>query len=340
MALNENYTIQKSIPLLSELRNSKLSLFELKLIEVYLSKIDSHKPQKRTVIFSKAELQNVFGKMLDVPNLRKSLATIRDLKVSEILINGTLNTERVINLFEMSELTYNENDVQEITLTCSESAMRYIFDIEELRYLRYKLRNVVQLTSKYSYHLFLYLIQNKFKTTWNVSVTELIDLLKSPYDDYTNFNKHILKPCVKEINSKTNLKCDYTTIRRGLDRATKEIIFVINSWGELEKVLGEIDEPQAIEITKTIEQETDQDERTSFFSECFDNTFNTLQVQLLMSSVNPACIIRTNYGTDIDKYNYLSRMYKRLRVEEQDKQISNRFKYFLSMIENDRGCEV
>ena len=42
------------------------------------------------------------------------------------------------------------------------------------------------------------------------------------------------------------------------------------------------------------------------------------------------------YGPDIAKYNYLDRMYKRLLIEEKERDIKNRFKYFVSMVKNDK----
>ena len=57
MVLDENYVIQKSMPLLQELRHRNLTVFELKLIEIYLSRINSHNPDSRTVIFEKNELK-------------------------------------------------------------------------------------------------------------------------------------------------------------------------------------------------------------------------------------------------------------------------------------------
>lgn len=354
MSLSEEFMIQKSMPLLSELRNSKLTILELKLIEVYLSKINSHRPDKRTVTFTKTELQELFGKTLDLKNLKKSLETVSKLQVSEILVNGTLNTERVINLFEMSDLSYNDSDIQEIKLTCSDAAMKYIFNIEELHYLRYKLRNVAYLTSKYSYQLFLYLLENKFKSTWTIPVMELISLFNAPYDDYTAFNKYILKPCCKEINKKTNLNFEYTNIRRGLDRATKDIVFNIVSWGDLPQVL--LEQAQEQEESKQIttenpsmntqqpvidsdepkeEEQEEIPEHIAFLCESVDNSFTTLQMKLILATISNMDIPPSQFGREIAQFDYLHKKYLQLQITEQQTTIKNRFSYFLKMIEND-----
>ena len=103
MVLDENYVIQKSMPLLQELRHRNLTVFELKLIEIYLSRINSHNPDSRTVIFEKNELKKIFGTSFRTDILRQSLEHIQHLQVSEIAEDGTLITERTTNLFDYSE---------------------------------------------------------------------------------------------------------------------------------------------------------------------------------------------------------------------------------------------
>ena len=51
-------TVQKSIPLFS-LWRSDMTLAEFKILDAYLSRIDSHIPEKRTVIFTKGELEQL-----------------------------------------------------------------------------------------------------------------------------------------------------------------------------------------------------------------------------------------------------------------------------------------
>ena len=52
--LSKDYIVSKSRPLLS-LSKSELSLYELKVLDTYLSRINSHNPDERTVIFDKGE---------------------------------------------------------------------------------------------------------------------------------------------------------------------------------------------------------------------------------------------------------------------------------------------
>lgn len=332
--LSENHIVQKSIPLLDELRHQNLKMFELKLIEVYLSRINSHKPESRTVIFEKDELKQIFGTTFHIDNLRQSLNVIRHLEVSELSEDGTRITEKTTNLFDYSEIVHDKNGVAFIKLECSQRAMQYIFFLEDIGYLRYKLRNVIHLQSKYSYSLFLYLVQNKFKQSWRVSMADLIEILKTPYETYTEINKLILKPVLTEINSKTSLQYKYYPIKKG--RITTEIEFEILDWGEIQKIAEEIEQEQP-ELLMLDEPEEHGGLDISFIAESCDNSFTDEQIKALIPVINKDKLSEEDrqYGLNIAIYNYLSKKYRLFVVKEQDTVVHNRFKYFYAMIEGD-----
>lgn len=336
MELDENHVIQKSMPLLQELRHRNLTMFELKLIEVYLSRINSHRPESRTVLFEKNELKKIFGTSFRTDILRESLQHIQSLQVSEIAADGTRTTEKTTNLFDYSELVYDVGGVACIKLECSQRAMQYIFFLEDIGYLRYKLRNVVHLNSKYSYTLFLYLLQHKFQKAWRISIPKLIDILKPPYDNYTEINKAILKPVLAEINEKTSLKYTYSPIKKG--RTVFEIEFEIIDWGEIQKIAEEIEQEQP-ELLMIDEPEVHSGLDLEFIGESCDNSFTAQQISALVSVIdkdNLSDADKKQYGLNIAIYNYLSRKYRLFVALEQDTVIYNRFKYFYSMIEGDK----
>ena len=56
----DKLTVQKSLPLFA-LWQSDLTLSEFKILDTYLSRIDSHKPDKRAVMLEKGELEAILG---------------------------------------------------------------------------------------------------------------------------------------------------------------------------------------------------------------------------------------------------------------------------------------
>ena len=130
------------------------------------------------------------------------------------------NGFKKIVLFEMAsaDKDLDTDEWTTVTLMCTESAMEYVFNVEELGYFKYKLHNVIKLKSRYSYFLFLYLVQNQFRQAWDISLEELKDILNanSPtYSEFYRFNSLILSKAYKEINSKTDLKFEYQKINSG-----------------------------------------------------------------------------------------------------------------------------
>ena len=119
---------------------------------------------------------------------------------------------RLISLFEQAECEQDENGLWQVDLTCTATAMKYIFNIENIGYLRYKLRSITSLRSRYAYILYLYLEKNRFRQSWEVDVDKLRQILccsEETYKEYKRFNDLILKKCFKEIHEKTECRYSY-----------------------------------------------------------------------------------------------------------------------------------
>jgi len=226
--LNGNNIVQKSTPLQS-LWKSSLGLGEFKVLDTYLSRIDSHHPERRTVKFSKEEFERLLGITEVKP---AALKKYTDHLCQQIVELETPKRNKQgyhrITLFCEVEVDTDEDGQWYVLLSCSPQAMEYVFNIEHIGYLRYHLKNVLQLKSRYSYVMFVYLLKRcKLNDTLKVTIEELKKLLGCSedklYEDYKYFNQRILKKCHEEINEKTTLKYDYEPIRVG--RKVKEIKF-------------------------------------------------------------------------------------------------------------------
>ncbi len=223
----DNLLIQKSNPLLS-LSETGLTLAEFKILDAYLGRINSHDPEKRFVRLEKGEIERLLGvSQIKSDDLEKRIdnlfqtVTIRDKNKSKGFCK--------IALFEKAECYRDEDGLWLVDLGASPSAMEYIFNPERLGYLRYNLRNVVKLTSRYSYVLFLYLEQNRhMHLSWDVPLDELKALLRCTADTYSQFyrfNDLVLKKCTEELNDKTDCKFTYEPIKRG--RTVKAVRFTL-----------------------------------------------------------------------------------------------------------------
>lgn len=208
--------VQKSIPLFS-LWQSDMSLSEFKILDTYLSRINSHDPEKRTVVFTKGELEQLLGvKKINKPQLAarlKGLGRFVDVE------DGNTKKIHQIALFEEAYGEMDENGIWTVKLTCTAKAMKYIFNVEKLGYLRYKLHSIVCLKSRYAYVLFLYLEHNRFRKSWEVDVDMLRQFLNCDQDEsyaaFKVFNDRILKRCQKELLEKTECRFTYEPVKTG-----------------------------------------------------------------------------------------------------------------------------
>lgn len=236
---NEKLLIQKSNPLLT-LSETALTLPELKILDAYLARINSREPEKRRITFEKGELENLLG---ITRILKKDLSDRIDNLFQTVTIQDDRfpNKFKKIALFESAECMQDENGLWQINLMCTNSAMEYIFNIENLGYLKYRLKNVVNLTSRYSYVLYLFLEDKFYIKKWQVSLDELKKMLNcnaERYKEFKFFNSEILKKCKKEINEKTTINFEYVPIKKG--RKVVAIEFKIKRVSEKIETAAEI----------------------------------------------------------------------------------------------------
>ena len=104
---------------------------------------------------------------------------------------------RLVTLFEEAVAEQDDYGLWQVKLECTQKAMKYFFNIENLGYLRYKLRCITSLTSRYTYIMFIYLEANRFRKSWDVPLDELKQILdcdkEETYKAFKRFNDLILK---------------------------------------------------------------------------------------------------------------------------------------------------
>ena len=319
----EKAYIEKARPLQS-LSETDLTLPELKILDAYLARINSHDPDKRTVKLEKGELERYLGvSRILKDDLNKRLRHL--FQVIEVKDENKRKGFKLINLFEEADAEQDENGLWQVTLTCTPSAREYAFNIDNIGYLRYRLKNVIYLTSRYSYILFLYLTDNRFRKSWNITLVELRELLNCTADTYTQykrFNDLILKKCLKEITEKTDLKYTYEPIKRG--RKVSEIRFTVET----------LSDNAQLTFDELAEQEQQySSEPLEFLAGACDNSFTEEEMQVIFSILTTKNLPAHQHGVQMARYHFLMQQYAELKRQESLQSIKNRFSYFKTMIE-------
>lgn len=323
----DKLTVQKSLPLFS-LWRSPLTLAEFKILDTYLSRIDSHKPDKRTVVFEKGELEQILGvKRIRTEELDERLIHLgTPIRIDDVTAKNKRFTR--ISLFEKAVAEQDNNGIWTVELTASSSAMKYFFNMENLGYLRYKLRCITSLTSRYTYIMFIYLEKNRYRKSWDVPLDELKQILdcdkEELYKEYKFFNQKILKRIQKEMHEKTECRYTYEPIKKG--RTVVGIRFEVETLPKLETEVPEA--PMAEDPSRPLWESALQDWKLS--TEQLDEL--AALVAMVPSRKLPDC-----QKEDIEKarYQYIAQKAAEIKRRNEEKKIRSRFSYLRKLMQED-----
>lgn len=333
--------VQKSKPLFA-LWQSNLTLAEFKILDIYLGRINSRDDNHRTVRFEKGEIENILGikqlksQTLD-DRLRHLMTTVRIPDDS-----GKRGFVR-ISLFEKAIAEQDDYGLWQVELTCTESARKYIFNVDEINYLRYKLKSIINIKSRYSYIMFLYLWDNKYRVTWEISLEDLKKLLKcdqeETYKEFKFFNRDILKRIQKELIEKTECRYTYEPIKKG--RTVVAIRFTLEPLPKIE-----IDENQ---LSLPDPSKSPYEDKIEFLQGAVTPTgskepeFNKEQMRAIIEvlATIPDYKFPKNVPTgdiEFQQYHFLAMQYATMNARDtKAKPIKNRFAYLLKMLKTEAG---
>lgn len=339
---NDKLVVQKSNPL-QTLSETKLSLAQFKILDAYLSRIDSHDEEKRYVRFEKGELE----KILDVTKISREDLQARLENLFQTVTIKDANKRKgftIIALFEKAEAYQDDDGLWQVDLACTSSALEYVFNIENLGYLRYRLKNIIDLTSRYSYILYLYLENNRFRKSWKINLTELKKILNcnaARYNQFKYFNSEILKKAQQELHEKTDLRFSYQpTDKRG--RSYTAIIFTLETVADRVKALEDQskDGAKQLSFSDTYSDYNEVPERAEpidygsdladLLGETCFNEFSPEQIRVIQD------LVLKYVGHDhIECSDYLTHKLHITNALCKRKDTESRYKYLLVMINND-----
>lgn len=214
------------------LQDSELPLSALKILDLYLSKLDNYlsknlTPEGQTDKIQRQKLITIgngeFERALGLSFITKQTMKTRLSDLSQPIEVSDKDDDDMLDLvwlFSHIHAERGENQTWNVTFEMSPGAEKYIFIPENIHYLRYRLLNVVNLSSRYAYFLYMYLEDERFKhTDWRVELEELKELLgcsnQPTYQEYRFFNSKVLLASQKELAERTDCKFTYEPMRKG-----------------------------------------------------------------------------------------------------------------------------
>lgn len=333
---DDKLLVQKSSPLFG-LWKSELTLAEFKILDTYLSRIDSHNEEKRSVVFKKGELERILGvqriRTEELDERLKHLMTT--VKIEDSNKKGGFTR---ISLFEKAVVEQDENGLWQVEMICTPSAMKYFFNIENLGYLLYKLRCIATLSSRYTYILFLYLESNKFRKTWTIELSELKSMLncneESCYSKFKVFNDRLLKRVKAEIDKKTELKYNYEPVKKGKNVVAIKFTYLSGNSILKEKEIIDIDiNPEDIELWENLL--TNNEGKYKFNKEQIKEIREILVT--IPHTTLPYDTITNSNSIEFRWYHYISQKIATMERIDSENKIKNKFSYLVKMIKKDAG---
>lgn len=329
----DKLTVQKSLPLFA-LWRSELTLAEFKILDTYLARIDSHKPDKRVVTFGKGELEDKLGvKKINQKELEERL---KHLMGNVVKIPDTDEEKgfRLVTLFEEAVAEQDDYGLWQVKLECTQKAMKYFFNVENLGYLRYKLRCITSITSRYAYIMFVYLEANRFRKTWEVDLDELKFILNcdkvETYSAFKEFNKQVLKRVHTELTEKTECRYTYEPIKKG--RRVIGVQFNIKTHEKtFENTATELQAPPYEDLNAPL-----------WYSAVEEFNFDEKQLDVIAQylSLVPDRILpkfdeESRNTEEFKRYSYLAVKVAEINQRDSIKPIKNKFAYLSKIIKKD-----
>lgn len=122
------------------------------------------------------------------------------------------------------ELRWEDDAKNALQIRFTSEVLPYFTRLASGNFTTYQLKDLFALNSVTSMSLYSYFIKNEFKYAHQDSyeielslenIKALIDIGEKKYDRWVDFRRYVLDKIIEEINEKTNLKLDYSTVKKG-----------------------------------------------------------------------------------------------------------------------------
>lgn len=346
---------------LNEIRDSHMTICQMRLFTIYLSKINPKNINSREVTFKLDEYTKIMQfKQTNITRLKESANDL--LKVIITFWEEQKKGEKLreftsCQLFKKVKLSKNEENEWIISINCHDDVLPLMFELKQ--YLKYELWNILQLSSNNQQRIYELLKQYEKVGTREINVKDLRDFLgikPNEYPEWADFRKRILEPSEKALEKSTDIKFTWEAVRGGGKGGKIQAVKFNIEKNDLyirQYTFDEyIAEQNKSDITDNIEEfersndiisflsearnnelENSWDNRMAFFSEALQNEFTIDQVELIyklaLTFVDKS---RHKYNLDTSMYDYLSVKFAELNSK---KDIKYRYNYLKKLIELD-----
>jgi len=356
--LKKNYLVVKHNSL-NEMRTKGMTLQELRLFSIYLSKINPEDLATRRVRFSLSD----FRVITDLQDLN----VLYFKKVLYNLVRKTVDipTERggfsVFNIFRECTVDVDEDGIWYVEIDADDKALPLLFDFQS-HFFKYELWNTLRLKGKNQHRMYEVLKQYEKVGYKIISIADLKGMLgieENEYPQYKIFKRDVLEVCRRAMFQLTDISFDYTPhSKKG--RKIHELKFVVT---KNKDYIDPLSLSQFIDLNARIALDGDQDdhdnkqlnlddvdengivratgksriyeEQIIFLMTACDNEFTREQIIFLYDSISE--VAPQIHSNKMKSHDYLQRKYREMDMRKPTK---SRFGYLKALIARGEESQI
>ena len=206
--LKKDYLVVK-LNSLNEMRTKEMSLQELRLFGIYLSKINPQDQATRIVRFSLVDFQNIMDlRRLNLQYFQKIAYNLVRKTVSVPTERGGLS---VFNIFRECTIEADESGTWYVEIDADDKALPLLFDFQS-HFFKYELWNTLRLKGKNQLRMYEVLKQCEKIGYRIISIADLKGMLgikESEYPQFKEFKRCVLEVCKKALAENTDISYAY-----------------------------------------------------------------------------------------------------------------------------------
>jgi len=345
-----------------------MTISQIRLFTVYLSKINPMEMESRVVTFKLDDYAKIM-QFSKVNTTRLKIAAMGLLHLTFFYMDQTdidnvadLQGFLACQIFKRIKFFKNDNGEWMMSIECHEDVMKFMFDLQR-HYFKYQLWNTLQLTSPNQQRMYEILKQYEVAGVREISVKDLREYLgiePTEYQRWDNFKARVLDASQEALANFTDIKFTWeVTGKRGPSGKIRFLKFYINKNDNSARQLT-LDEYLIKQIPAEFDDDL-EDFELSDETDCSDVVIvdgesnvesNPYTDRILM--IMDACkeeftydeaeaaynkmreVMPSDKFSDIrELFHYAKDRYVELNRLDRNKTIRNRFKYFKTLLDKE-----
>lgn len=320
---------------LNDIRRNNMTVQELRLFSIYLSKINSRDISTRVVRFPLSEFQKImdFGRL----NIARIQETVDSLLSKVARVPNEDGGFTSFQLFKECTVSKSEDGQWYMEIDSHDRALPLMFDFKT-NYFTYELWNTLKLKSVNQIRMYEILKQYEYLGKREIEIAELRELLGINPEDYPRFHDfkvRVLDNCQKALAESTDITYTYKKGKTGSGGKWLTIIFQIKKNPkfvdelELNKYIETTaEEPKADAPVTTKSEVTLSPEIIEALASACGNEFSEKELQELYTLISA-------FVEEQKRIFYFKTKISELNYRASKKTIKNRYGYIRKLIDND-----